>query len=142
MWIPQGNTPKSGPFTQIAVGNTDDTMRIALYGERVLQDMALEDKSENALWFNIMGEPPLRKLFETALGLPKGIGTVDLDRQLVYFKDKALRMFGDDSVAQFADPEKREKLVTAYMARVQIEQNAAAFSSGAAALQLLQATQR
>lgn len=127
---------------EVAVGNQDDTMRVALYGERVLQEMAIEDKSENALWYNIMGEPPLRKLFEGALGLPKGIGTVDVERQLGYFKDRALRMFGDDSVAQFSDPEKREKLVTTYMARAQIDQNAGAFSAASAALQLLQASAR
>ena len=123
---------------EVAVGEQDDTMRIALYGARTLEEMAVEDKSENALWYNVMGESPLRKLFETALGLPSGIGSVDLDRQLGIFKDKALRMFGDDSIAQFSDPEKREKLVTAYMARVQINQNAALFSPAAAALQLLQ----
>lgn len=123
---------------EVAVGQQDDTMRIALYGSRTLEEMAVEDKSENVLWFNVMGEGPLRTLFETALGLPSGIGSVDLERQLGIFKDKALRMFGDDSIAQFSDPEKREKLVTAYMARVQINQNTASFSPAAAALQLLQ----
>ncbi|MBB97794.1 MAG: flagellar protein [Rhodobacteraceae bacterium] len=127
---------------EIAVGNQDDAMRIALYGERTLQEMATEEKGETALWYNILGEPPLRELFETGLGLPSGIGSVDLDRQLTYFKEKALRMFGDDSVTQFADPEKREKLMTAYMARVQVEQYSAGFSSASAALQLLQASAR
>ena len=125
---------------EVAVGNQDDSMRIALYGERTLETMAAEDKSDRALWYNILGEPPLRELFETGLGLPSGISSVDLDRQLEYFQDKALRMFGDDSIAQFTDPEKREKLVTAYMARVQINQNAGSYSSASAALQLLQAS--
>ncbi len=125
---------------EVAVGQQDDTMRIALYGDRKLEDMAAEDSSTDTQWFNVMGETPLRKLFETALGLPSGIGSVDIDRQLEIFKDKALRMFGDDSISQFSDPEKREELVTAYMARVQINQYSSSTSSAATALQLLQAS--
>lgn len=125
---------------EIAVGQNDDSMRVALYGERTLETMAAEEKTDRVLWFNIMGEPPMRELFEKALGLPSDISSVDIERQLEYFQDRALRMFGDDSIAQFSDPDKREKLVTAYMARVQVDAFASTFNPAATALQLLQAS--
>lgn len=125
---------------EVAVGEQDDTMRIALYGERKLVDLAAEDVSTDTQWYTIMGDSALRELFENALGLPSGISSVDVEKQLEIFKDKAVRMFGDDSVTQFTDPDKRDELVTAYTARIQIEQNASAYSSAATALQLLQAS--
>lgn len=125
---------------EVAVGQQDDNMRIALYGNRKLEEMAGEDSSTDTMWYTVMGEAPLRELFETALGLPSGIGSVDIERQLEIFKDKALRVFGDASLSQFSDPERRDELVTAYMARVQINQFSASTSSAATALQLLQAS--
>ncbi|MGV6850021.1 MAG: DUF1217 domain-containing protein [Marinibacterium sp.] len=124
---------------EVAVGEQDETMRISLYSERVLQDLAEEDKSEAALWFNILGEPPLRAMLETAFGLPPGLGSMDLEKQVEIFRDRANALLGDDTVAQFADADRREKLITLYAAKVQVNQNAAGFSPAAAALQLLQA---
>lgn len=123
---------------ETALGEKDDTMRIALYGDRTLQDMAVEDKSETTLWYNILGEPPLKKLFQTAFGLPSGVGQVEIEKQAEIFQDRAVAMFGDSSIAQFADGETRQKLIRTYMARVLIDQSGGNFSPAATALQLLQ----
>ena len=41
---------------------------------------------DNARWFGMMGNPPLRSVFETAMGLPSSIAQIDLDQQLEQFQ--------------------------------------------------------
>jgi len=123
---------------EIATGNQDDTMRVALYAERVLPDIVTGDGSDAQKWFSIMGQPPLRNLFETALGLPDAFGQADIDYQLGVFQERAARMMGVDNPSQFAEPENLERLVNAFLARSQIEAGGAGASSSAIALALLQ----
>lgn len=123
---------------EIAMGNTDETMRIALFTQHALVELAESDSSEEALWFKIMGTPPLRSFFETALGLPKSFGAIDIDRQLVIFQDRIGRLTGDDSVSQFSDPEVLERITTTYLTRSQLSGFSNANSSASNALLLLQ----
>lgn len=90
---------------EIEIGNSDPNMRLALALERELQDVADAGGSENAHWYNIIGSPPLRTVFETALGLPSGIGQLDIERQLVEMKDRAYSAFGTTHPADFLEPD-------------------------------------
>ena len=99
--------------------------------------MAAENISEDAKWFKIMALPPLRSLFETALGLPSSFGRIDIDQQLGVFRDRTQALTGQDDVAQFADAQSIERLVTIYQARSQLAQGSGVNTSGANALQLL-----
>jgi len=125
---------------EISVGEQDDTMRIALFAQRELGRLAGETMSEDAKWFTVMGLPPLRKMLETALGLPTSFGQIDIDRQLEVFRDRASSSFGETSVSQFSDPQALERLTNLYLARSQITSFNAAVSSGSTALTLLQAS--
>lgn len=120
-----------------AVGRTDDTMRIALYARRELAGLAQSTMSADAKWFTVMGLPPLREMFETALALPKAFGQIDIDKQLEVFRDKSLSALGDKGIEQFSDPEKIERFTDIYLARAQIRGNTAALSGGSSALMLL-----
>lgn len=104
------------------VGEQDPAMRLALNLERELPKIAGRASSEDTRWFTIMGTPPLRQVFETAFGLPKSFGTLDVDQQLGILKDKAQQAFGDATVAQFAEPGTREALTRLYLARAQLAQ--------------------
>lgn len=88
-----------------AESRLDKIMRLALALERELQDVADAGGSENAHWYNIIGSPPLRSVFETALGLPSGIGQLDIERQLSEMKDRAFSAFGTTHPADFLEPE-------------------------------------
>ncbi|UWR22376.1 DUF1217 domain-containing protein [Sulfitobacter sp. S190] len=123
---------------EVAAGEQDQSMRFALYAERELGTLAQEDTTNDTKWFTIMGEPPLRSIFETALGLPTEFGQVDIEQQLVVFKERAAKEFGTDEIAQFTDPEAVQDLVTKFLVRDQIKQLGNGFSSGAIALTLLQ----
>jgi hypothetical protein len=126
---------------EIAVGQQDDTMRIALFAKRELEQVATSDASVNAKWFTIMGQPPLRSMFETIFQLPSSVGQIDIDQQLGIFKDRAESVFGSSDIKQFSDPTNLDQAVTQYIARSQL-QAYSAFSAGSIALTLLQSAAR
>lgn len=122
---------------EVAVGQQDDNLRLALNAERALQDLAGQSSSLNTKWLRIMGNPPLRQVFETALGMPASFGQLDIDRQLEMFKDRADSQLGSADIAQFAKPENVTKLVQKFLLRAQVEEIQAA-STGNIAVSLLQ----
>jgi hypothetical protein len=122
---------------EVAAGEQDEAMRFALYAEREMALLADEDMSNDAKWFTLMGEPPLRELFETALNLPSAFGQIDLDQQLGVFKDRAKKEFGSDDLTIFNDPEVVQDLITKYVVRDQIADFNNSFSSNSIALTLL-----
>lgn len=124
---------------EIATGNQDETMRIALYGERTLPDVVAGAGSERQKWFSIMAQPPLRQMFETALGLPEAFGQADIDFQLGVFQDRSERLLGVSDPSEFSDPDQLDRLVTTFLARSQLNTSGAGASGAAIALTLLQA---
>ncbi|MEL6467425.1 MAG: DUF1217 domain-containing protein [Pseudomonadota bacterium] len=122
---------------EVAAGDQDETMRIALYAQRTLEDVVGGDGSDAQKWFSIMGQPPLRSLFETAFGLPDAFGQVDIDQQLDVFQDRASRVLGVSDPAELAEPEKLDQLITTYLARSQLDLGNAGTSGAAIALTLL-----
>lgn len=123
---------------EIAAGNQDDNMRLALYAERTIGEVVGGDGSDRRKWFSIMGQAPLRNLFETAFGLPDAFGQSDIDFQVGVFQDRAQRLFGVSDPAQFAEPETLERLITTFLARSQLDGGGAGASGAAIALTLLQ----
>lgn len=126
---------------EVAVGNSDPDMRLALGLERELETLSERGLSEAAQWFTVLGTPPLRRVFETALGLPAAAAGLDIDRQLEMFRDKALTAFGVSAPDAFADPGKQEELVRRFLLQSEVAAAGSGFSSGAVALSLLQSQQ-
>ncbi|WP_424985698.1 DUF1217 domain-containing protein [Microbulbifer sp. S227A] len=122
---------------EVSVGEQNDTMRIALYAQRELENLANEDMSEDAKWFTLMGLPPLRSMFETALGLPAAFGQIDIDQQQEILRDKTRAITGDDTVAQFLETENAERMTQLFLARSQIAEIGSGASATANALTLL-----
>ena len=123
---------------EIAIGDHDADMRLALGVERDLNDIVSESSTEDGYWFSVMGNAPLRRVFETALGLPQSLVGIDLDQQVEVFRNKAEQVFGDGEVAQFSDPGKLEKLTHLFLIRSEISAFGSISSPGATALTLLQ----
>jgi len=127
---------------EVAVGEQDETMRLALALRRDLASVADRESSDRALWFTVMGNPPLRKVFETAYNLPRSFATLDLDQQLSVLRDRTQKVFGDSSLVQFRDPERIDQLVRRFILRAQMEDAPGpGFGGGSVALQLLQLSQ-
>ena len=127
---------------EVAVGEQDNSMRIALFAQRALADLATESGEERTKWFTMMGQPPLRQFFETALGLPRGFGQIDIDQQMEVFRERTGSLTGNNAMSQFTDPDNLEKMTRIYLARAQIAGFGAGQSSNANALTLLQAARR
>ena len=122
---------------EIAVGESDETMRISLYTQHTLAELAVQDSSADTKWFDLMGQPPLRSMMETALGLPSSFGQLDIDRQLEVFKDRLSGLTGSDDLAQFTDEASVARLTDQYLARSQIAQLQSTISPAQTALILL-----
>ena len=124
---------------EAAVGDVDPSLRIALNARREMSAIADGTGSENSKWFTVMGTPPLRKLVEGALGLPQGIGALDLDRQLTEFKSRAQATFGTSDVSGLAEEGTISRMIDLYLAREQANGGGFGFGGGptSPALQIL-----
>lgn len=123
---------------EIAVGEQSEELRLGLSLNRDLGAIVDKSTSDEGKWFSVMGNPPLRKVFETALGLPSSFGTLDIDLQLKGFKEKAETYFGSSEIGQFSDPEKMDELNRLFLVRSELSNGAGGMSSGTIALTLLQ----
>lgn len=106
---------------ETAVGAQNGDLRLALNAERELADLAQRPLSVDAKWFTVLGTPPLRKVFETALGLPSSFATIDIDRQLDVMKDRARRQLGSDDLSVLAGPAGADGLVRRFLVRAEAE---------------------
>ncbi|WP_298841116.1 DUF1217 domain-containing protein [uncultured Roseobacter sp.] len=107
-------------------------------GRFQLEEFDASDISNDAKWFTIMGEPPLRALFEKALNLPSEFGQVDVDQQLLVFKERSRQVFGSDDVSTFSEPEMIDDVIQKYIVRAQLDAFSTNTSSASIALALLQ----
>ncbi len=123
---------------EISVGNQNSDLRLAMGVERDLGDIISQETTNDGFWFSVMGNRPLRRVFESALGLPASLAGIDLDQQVKIFREKSERIFGNGEVAQFSDPQKMEKLTRLFLVRSEFGAGALSFSPGANALVLLQ----
>jgi len=122
---------------ETAVGRQNNSYRLVLNAEREIPAIAKQSLSENGKWFTILGNPPLREVIQTALGLPKSFASIDLDQQVKVLRTRAEAAFGSESVGQFADPKTMEALTRRFLLRADTQDLSAATSPAALALQLL-----
>jgi hypothetical protein len=120
-----------------SVGESSNTLRLALNAQRSLTELASAQSTDTTKWLRVLGNPPLRQVFETALGLPPTFGKLDVDRQLSEVQDKAKRQLGIKSISDLADPALQEKLIQRFLLRAQVQEIGTA-TGAALALQLLQ----
>ncbi|MBL4628204.1 MAG: DUF1217 domain-containing protein [Roseicyclus sp.] len=123
---------------EVAVGNQDSDLRLALTATREVPEIAAADTSDTTAWLTVLGNPPLRKVFETAFGLPTFIGTMDLDRQLDAFRAGAERVMGSSEFRTLTDPDAVDSLIRAFTLQSQIAAGPSFLTPGASAIILLQ----
>lgn len=123
---------------EVAVGQQDESMRLALNARRELADLADRPSSEDTKWFLVLGTPPLRAVFEKALALPSSFGQIDIEKQLETVKDLSSRRLGIDSFDDLKDSENMEKFVERYLLQSQIADFSSTTTSATVALSILQ----
>lgn len=122
---------------EVAVGNVDAGMRLALSLETELGQLLDRSTSGDARWFGVMGSGPLREVFETALGLPSSFGSLDIDQQLVFFRQRCDQVFGVSEVGDFAGPGMTDRLRTRFLVLAEAQGGRSA-GAAAPALAILQ----
>lgn len=115
---------------EVRVGQIDPDMRIALSLSRELGDIVDRVRSNDGRWFSVLGAPPLREAFETALNLPSGLGALDLDRQLEEFKSRAEAVFGTSELGDIVGDEMFDTFQSRYLQGLELRNLGAGNSSG------------
>lgn len=82
-------------------GATNENVRLALYFERKASGIKTP--------YQVMADPALLKVFQTALGLPDSLSKVDIDRQAEIYTDRF-------NFKDFQDPAKVQKFLTRFTA--------------------------
>jgi hypothetical protein len=101
---------------EVAVGEVDDTMRLALNAQRELPQLGQGTSTNRTKWFTLMGTPPLRRVMEAALGLPESFGAMPIDRQLTQFQTRAEAAFGTSDLQELTRPDKLERILDRFTA--------------------------
>ncbi|GIX15476.1 MAG: flagellar protein [Paracoccaceae bacterium] len=122
---------------EVAVGEVDDDMRLALNFRRAIAEV-VSAKTEKARWFAIMGDKPIRTVIDAALGMPKELAKVDVDKQVDFYAERAARVLKIDDPQELADPGVVEETIRRFLVRRQIENGPSALTPGMGALTLLQ----
>jgi len=125
---------------EVAVGEQAEPLRLAMNLERQLGEIAASSTTNDGKWFTIMGTAPLRSVFETALGLPKSVGSIDIDKQIEIFKDRAERTFGTSDLAEFGTSDRIADVNRKFLARSEISDVSQVSLPGSVALSLLQSS--
>lgn len=122
---------------ETAVGEQNNTYRLAMNAEREIPLLAEKSSSEAAKWYSVLGSAPLRDVMQTALGLPKSFSSIDIDQQVSVLKKRTEAAFGSSDLSQFKDPAKMAALTRRFLLQAEIQGQASAASPAATALTLL-----
>lgn len=119
------------------IGEGDDNLRLALNTRREVAQLAERTSSDRTLWFEVIGNAPLRKVFQGAFGFGDNYGRLDIDRQFEEYTKASERLLGTSKFDEIAKPENLEKLIQTFMVRSQLT-TAPVANRYTAALTLLQ----
>lgn len=122
---------------EVAVGAQDESLRVALYFRRSIETYAKAEDPSGIAWLSVLGDLPMRRLFEGAFGLPETFAQLDIDRQRDELKAASRKAFGDDSLAVFTDPANVESAIRKYLARAAAASGPDQSTRGFAALAML-----
>ncbi|MDB6179219.1 DUF1217 domain-containing protein [Paracoccus sp. Z330] len=119
------------------VGEGDENLRLALNAMRELQAMVGRESSDRTLWYEVLGNPPLKEVFSGAFGFGKHYGNLPIDRQLDEFVDASERFLGSSSFLELTSAEGIDGLMKSFLARSELQASKGQ-DSYSIALELLQ----
>ena len=119
-----------------ALGEAQPVLRLALNFRREIATIAAGVGVERSGWFQVLAQPPLRRVIESAFGLPASLAQLDVDRQRRILETKSQALFGVSSPAAFRDPKNVETALRRFFA-VESRQDDNRGARGSAALSIL-----
>lgn len=127
---------------ELAVGEVDLDMRLALNFKREISEIATETSDPETGWLLMLGSPPLRQVLEAALNLPSEFALIDLDQQVVEIASRAKSLLDVDGPSDFRDEATLSRFVDRFMLQQQVLNGSSGGSTtrGSVALSLLSAS--
>ncbi len=120
-----------------AVGEVDESMRLALNFQSEIEGLIGSGSSETAILFRLLGNVPVRTVLESALNLPKEMGKLSIDQQAEVLKGSLQKRFGISDIKDLASSDNVEKMIRSFHAMQSIGNAGASYSPAANALTLL-----
>lgn len=122
---------------ETAVGNVDDSMRLALNYEADIKGLTGNGSSETAILYRLLGNVPVRTVLETSLNLPTDIRKLPIEKQAEILKNGIQKQLGISDVKDLAGPDQVDRLIKRFHALESVRNGAANYSPAANALTLL-----
>lgn len=122
---------------EISVGDQNDAYRLALNFRREIARYASSDDPDGSAWFSVMGDLPVRRVFEGAFGLDASFGQLEVDRQRSDLRSLNDRTFGDTSLAVFQDTTQVDRIIDRFLVRDAALNGPSPSTPGFTALRLL-----
>lgn len=122
---------------ETSVGEREPDLRLALNFEEKVKEFANDSATDRAFWFRVIGNAPLREVFDSAFILPEGFANLDVDRQADILQRRAEQVLGPEPVAALTTDAGVETVTRRFLLQRQIEDGPSAFTPGATALALL-----
>lgn len=124
---------------QIAVGDQEPDLRLALNFKSEIADMANGAASDTSFWYKVIGNSPVMEVFKSAFILPTGFENLDVDKQADYLQKRAEQVIGNDPRSVLATEDGMQTTIRKFLLQRQMENGPDAFTPGASALALLSA---
>lgn len=125
---------------EIAIGTQDNTMRLAMTLQHELPNLAQEYQTNNARWFAVLGNPPLREILQMSLGFPREFARLEVDVQVSRMQTAAKKRYGTADLSELAQPDFLERLTRNFLIMSQLRESAGVMSGSEIALTLLQSS--
>ena len=120
-----------------AVGQVDDSMRLALNYQSDIQGLIGSGSSDKAILYRLLGSVPVRTVLETATGLPTSIRKLPIETQAGMLKEALQKRFGISDLQALASSGQVEKVIGTYHSVRSISEGSSGFSAASNALTLL-----
>lgn len=124
---------------EASVGATDNNLRLALNFVREIGSVAESPAVATAGWFQIMGQEPLRRVIDTAFGLPTEFAQLDLEAQQTTYEARAFSEFGVSDPSFLSDPNNIVTVLTRFLS-ISSDNGGLEGAPGFAAVQLMTQT--
>lgn len=120
-----------------AVGEVDDSMRLALNFQSEIDRLVGNGSSDRAILYRLLGDVPVRTVLESALNLPSGMRQLDIDQQATMLQEGLQKRLGINDLNDLTSPETVDKVIQRFHVMQTVANGAATSSSAANALTLL-----
>lgn len=122
---------------RLAVGESDNSMRLALNFEANVGDLVGTGTNEEASLYRILGNVPVRSVLETALNLPAEFRKIPLEKQAEMLSSAMESRLGIRDIADLKNADVQERVIQRYFLMEQVNTQSVSGSGASIALTLL-----